>query len=46
MTFTVEMYAALGELAKRGNRPVTWEVRTIVQQALEAAGLWPPKPGD
>jgi hypothetical protein len=36
-------YAALCELAIRNQRPVLWEIRRILHEALEAAELWPPK---
>lgn len=36
-------YAALCELAERNNRPVLWEIRRILHEALEAATVRPPK---
>ena len=36
------LYAQLAALAGRNDRPITWEARRIVEQALRDAGLWPP----
>ena len=37
------LYRALKQLADRNQRPVLWQARILLQQALEAEGLWPPE---
>jgi hypothetical protein len=37
-----EMHQQLHKLAERNGRPLSWEVRRILMQALAEAGLWPP----
>lgn len=46
VSFTTAMYAALGKLAEREGRPITWQARLMIQKGLEEAGLWPPPAGD
>jgi predicted DNA-binding ribbon-helix-helix protein len=41
-----EEYQQLQALADRNNRPVLWQLRMILHQALKAEGLWPPPPPD
>jgi hypothetical protein len=36
------MHRQLKKLAERNNRPVSWELRHVVQKHLEENGLWPP----
>ena len=36
------LYAQLAALAEQNDRPISWEARRIVEQALRDAGLWPP----
>jgi hypothetical protein len=38
------LYAQLKALAEQNDRPISWEARRIVEQALREAGLWPPPP--
>lgn len=35
---------ALQELADRNHRPLLWQLRLILHDALAAEGLWPPPP--
>jgi hypothetical protein len=35
-------YTLLQALAKRYGRPMSWQLRMILQEALRAEGLWPP----
>lgn len=39
-------YEQLKKLAAKNRRPITWEVRVLLEDALRAAGLWPPPPDD
>jgi predicted transcriptional regulator len=38
-----EVHAQLKKLAERNNRPLSWEIKSILIKALERAGLWPGK---
>jgi hypothetical protein len=38
------LHAQLAALAEQNSRPLSWEVRRILEQALRDAGLWPPPP--
>jgi hypothetical protein len=38
------LYEQLVALAGQNSRPVNWEGRRIIEQALRDAGLWPPPP--
>lgn len=35
-------YAILQQLAERYGRPVSWQLRMILEAAFRAEGLWPP----
>jgi hypothetical protein len=37
------IHQQLKKLAEQNGRPLTWEIRRILIQRLEEAGLWPPK---
>ena len=37
-----DVYQQLKLLAEQNARPVTWELRLIITEALKKAGLWPP----
>jgi 5-methylcytosine-specific restriction endonuclease McrA len=39
-----DAHRQLKKLAEREKRPVNWQLRLIVEDALQAAGLWPPPP--
>jgi hypothetical protein len=39
-------YEALRELAGRNHRPLLWQLRLILHEALTKEGLWPPPPAD
>ena len=40
VAFRGDVYAAVSELARRENRPVSWQIRAIMIAALREAGLW------
>ncbi len=43
IAYSPAMYRQLKKLAERNQRPVLWQARIMMQQALEAEGLWPPE---
>jgi hypothetical protein len=42
VSLTPKIYEQLQLLAEKNDRPLNWELRSIVLKALVAAGLWPP----
>ena len=40
---TGSLVRQIKKLAEREQRPVLWQARILLQQALEAEGLWPPE---
>ena len=40
VAFRGDVYEAVSELARRENRPVSWQIRQIMIAALREAGLW------
>jgi hypothetical protein len=38
-----QLHQQLKILADRNGRPVSWELRLLIQRHLEANGLWPPE---
>jgi hypothetical protein len=36
-----DVHGSLSQLAKRNDRPLTWELRRILIAALKKEGLWP-----
>jgi hypothetical protein len=37
-----DLHRQLKKLARRNRRPLAWELRRILEEALQAEGLWPP----
>lgn len=45
LSLPTALYAQLKALADKNRRPVTWEARAIIEDALATLGMWPPPNG-